>query len=117
MNEFKSLIASIEFTNLVICSCDTRVHNIQTYQHNEYIDYKPVGGGGTRFAPVWDAIAELETQPSCLIYFTDLCVRQWDFGEDPGYPVLFIGEIEDDWMRYLGYDKGLPFGEMIKMDC
>ena len=113
MSEFKALINSVEFKELTILSCDTSVENCETYLKGEEIDFKPRGGGGTRFAPVFDRIATLETMPACLIYFTDLqCYR---FGPIPPYPVLWIGAYGNKLMKR--YQQSVPFGEVLSMDA
>jgi len=104
MSEFKSLIASVEYEELYMVSCDTRIHNPQKYLKHEPIDYISKGGGGTYFYPVWEHFKEECFTPDCLIYFTDLDVSDYCFGKDPGYPVLFIG---DFWDKH----KKIPFGE------
>ena len=104
MSEFKSLIASVEYEELYMLSCDTKVHRPQRYSKHETIDYIPKGGGGTYFYPAWEHFKEEGFTPDCLIYFTDLDVSDYHFGKDPGYPVLFIG---DFWDKY----KTIPFGE------
>ena len=71
------------------------------------------GGGGTRFAPVFERLAEdalggdgATTQaPACLIFFSDL--ECWDFGEEPDCPVVWACFTEESRIRKP------PFGEVI----
>ena len=65
------------------------------------------GRGGTRFAPTFKAINEMEVQPCCVIYFTDLDCS--DFGEEPDYPVI--------WIQTAGRRvKDVPFGEVVTLN-
>ncbi len=112
MSEFKSLIASINYTELIVLSCHTKVENLKIYQKGDKIDYAPHGTGGTYFYPVWSAIRETGKNPVCLVYFTDLECHKPHFGDDPGYPVLFIGKF-DQWVK--NNLSKLPFGEKIEM--
>ena len=72
------------------------------------IDLEFKGGGGTRFAPVFEYIKEKNLEPKAILYFTDLCCG--DFGEDPGIPVLWLNTYRNN------DDKSVPFGEVIKLE-
>ncbi|OGI38632.1 MAG: hypothetical protein A2V91_04690 [Candidatus Muproteobacteria bacterium RBG_16_64_10] len=55
------------------------------------------GGGGARFAPVFDWVARLDRQPDLLVYFTD---AKGEFPErEPPYPVLWVikGKAKVPW--------------------
>lgn len=62
------------------------------------------GGGGTRFAPVFDALARCDRAPELLVYFTDAC------GEFPShapyYPVLWLVKGK----------APVPWGERIQLN-
>ena len=65
------------------------------------------GGGGTAFTPVFEWVAEnLDEEPACLIYLTDL--ESYDTPDDPGYPVL--------WAAVETSRKDGPFGRTVKID-
>ena len=74
-----------EQTELVILWCDTEVtEQIATSSDK----LKPVGGGGTDFAPVFAWIKQKHQDAVATVYITDgLCKT---FGEDPNHPVLWI---------------------------
>jgi predicted metal-dependent peptidase len=62
------------------------------------------GGGGTRFAPVFDWIAAGHRRPDLLLYFTD---AQGEFPPHaPGYPVIWLVK---------GRGK-VPWGERIQLN-
>jgi predicted metal-dependent peptidase len=57
------------------------------------------GGGGTSFAPVFEAIARADRQPDTLVYFTD---AEGEFpARPPHYPVLWLikGKAPVPWGR------------------
>lgn len=103
--EVRGAVEEIAPRAVWVVQCDDDVRAIEEYQPTdmpEELDVK--GGGGTRFSPVWDAVAEREIDPACLIYLTDLLCT--DFGDEPEYPVLWA-----DWGRGAGRD--VPFGEVV----
>ena len=108
MAEFKTLVSSIEYEELLLISCDDETHNPQRFHKFEEIDYTPVGGGCTDFRPVWEYIVKEAFLPDCLIYFTDLGVERDGFGEDPMYPVMWIGQFYNE-------NQEIPFGERVPM--
>jgi predicted metal-dependent peptidase len=62
------------------------------------------GGGGTRFAPVFDWIAAGQRRPDLLLYFTD---AQGEFPRyAPGFPVIWLVK---------GRGK-VPWGERIQLN-
>lgn len=80
---------------------DTKVYNVEEFGPDEELVFRPKGGGGTDFRPVFDYIAESGQTPSCLIFFTDLAGRFPK--EPPDYPVLWASVT----------DGKAPFGETI----
>lgn len=73
-----------------VIQCDTRIHSTETFTDDEEIKLTAKGRGGTKFAPVFEAIEEMEEAPACLIYLTDL--ENSDPGQfsEPAYPVLWV---------------------------
>ena len=73
--------------SLTIIDCDAKIHNIFTVdKHDNILDLKFNGGGGTDFSPVIDYCNKLE--PQLLIYFTDLYANS--ITEEPTYPIMWI---------------------------
>ena len=90
---------------ITVVYCDTEIHGEPAeFTNGDSLVFRPVGGGGTDFAPVMEWAAE--QQAACLIYFTDLCCRS--FGADPDLPVL--------WAEWDAYGVDPPFGEVIEID-
>jgi predicted metal-dependent peptidase len=62
------------------------------------------GGGGTRFSPVFEWMADQRTRPDLLVYFTD---AEGEFPRSaPGYPVV--------WLVKGG--ASVPWGERIQLN-
>jgi predicted metal-dependent peptidase len=81
--------------------CDAKIQAVRDYVVGDDIKRDCLGGGGTSFVPVWKEIEKRGISPKCLVYLTDL---DGDFGEDPGFPVLWI-----TWTK----DGKAPFGQVI----
>ena len=62
------------------------------------------GGGGTRFAPVFDWVSENGYHPTFLLYMTDL---DGPSPPDPGYPVI--------WLAIDAVHPTPPFGRRIDL--
>ena len=87
LSEIKGIQQVFNPERMTIIDCDSQIHHIHTIdQTTDIMSLEFNGGGGTRFQPVLDYVAEHPTQ--ALIYFTDL------YGESEidsvDYPVLWI---------------------------
>jgi len=70
--------------------CDMRVTGYESLEKWDLpIRFKPLGGGGTDFRPVFDFLNQERIFPACLIYLTDLECRHFP-SKPPEYPVLWI---------------------------
>lgn len=81
---------------------DAAVAKVERFERDEDIDWKPVGGGGTSFVPVIEAVNALVPRPVCLIYITDL---MGGFPKGSEVPVLWVTTS----------DIEAPFGETIRI--
>ena len=62
------------------------------------------GGGGTRFTPVFEWLAQQGQNPDLVVYFTD---AQGEFpGQEPPYPVIWLVK---------GRGK-VPWGQRIQLN-
>ena len=87
LSEIKGIQQVFNPERMTVIDCDSEIHQVyEVDQNTDIMSLTFHGGGGTRFQPVLDYVAEHPTQ--ALIYFTDL------YGEsdlDPvNYPVLWI---------------------------
>jgi predicted metal-dependent peptidase len=71
--------------------CDAEVGNVQKFLPTDYPisanRFKPNGGGGTDFRPVFDYIKEKKMRPCAVLYLTDLMGSFPDAA--PSYPVIW----------------------------
>lgn len=67
---------------------ESEVAGLQTFEHGDCLDLRPVGCGGTAFSPVIKAAMELDPPPDGLVMLTDLGSN--DFGPPPPFPVLWV---------------------------
>jgi len=112
VSEFKILISSIPYNKVIVMSCSDYVHGPKVFTKGEDINFVPQGSGSTAFAPAFEYIANMDENPSCVIYFTDLFSDT--FGQSPGCPVLWIGKYSERWEK--SHLDRIPFGEIINME-
>ncbi len=105
MGELQTVLEFFD-TRLTVLFHDTKVHDMQSLSRADLSEViVPVGGGGTDFRPIPEALEQEGIHPRCLVWFTDLeCTR---FPEEPGYPVL--------WMVPKPGGETPPFGEVVYM--
>lgn len=86
--------------------CDAAVNGTREFLPGDAVKLEPLGGGGTRFAPVFEHIAKMEEAPVCCIYLTD---GHGSFpAKEPDYPVLWA--LRD---RHSPKPPKFPFGEVV----
>ena len=84
---------------------DHEVCHADEFDRDTEPTFKPHGGGGTAFSPVFKYMQEKNINPVACIFLTDLCCS--DYGDMPDYPVLWVST----------YEKAdtPPFGEVTLM--
>ncbi len=105
MTELRRVLESYD-TTLTVFYHDTKVQKVEVLSRfSGDSGLLPVGGGGTDFRPIPEAVKNEGIEPSCLLWFTDLeCTR---FPDDPGYPVL--------WLSTGTRGEQPPFGEVVQI--
>jgi predicted metal-dependent peptidase len=105
LNDFAAEIATILATYRTtarIIYCDARIQGEEEFSSEDELKLELKGGGGTKFAPVFELIEQNGYDTCCLIYFTDL------YGpfpqHEPEYPVLWVTPTKD---------REAPFGETV----
>lgn len=102
IGELQNVLENVHFDGLTVVQCDTDIRDVQEYEHDDEINPKVHGRGGTQFQPVFDYIKENPTDG--LIYFTDMYPCD-GWPEDPGIPVF--------WARSTNTDA--PYGNYIDL--
>jgi predicted metal-dependent peptidase len=101
---------SPDWVEVVYCDAEIPKGGVQRFQRGDTLELKPVGGGGTRFKPVFDHAAKLEEggdRVAALIYLTDL-EGPLDELVEPDYPVVW-GCVYGD------ADTHVPFGKVVQV--
>lgn len=104
--ELAGMMSEVEPEEVLTMYCDYEINKVVSFFYPEEVQPARVGGRGTDFRPVFEAIKRMDEEPACLIYFTDLRGR---FPEAaPEYPVLWV-----DFSSQAGtpYAVKAPFGE------
>lgn len=103
--ETRSILEGQRPERVYVLYFDAAVHKVETYEAGQHIDLKPVGGGGTDFAPCFEWLGERGIHPQCLVFLTDL------YGSfplaPPSYPVLWASTGK----------REAPFGDVIPMQA
>lgn len=100
--EVQAVIDETQPSAVNVYYADAAVAGVDRFERGEPLDFRPKGGGGTDFRPVFDAIEELEVMPVCLIYITDLCGT---FPESTEIPTIWVTDTDGD----------APLGETVRM--
>jgi predicted metal-dependent peptidase len=101
--EINAIAAQCKPESIVVIYCDARVNRIEEYEPGDYIELKPVGGGGTNFKPAFTYVEDQALEPCVLIYLTDM---HGSFPEcAPEYPVIWASTT----------DQGAPFGSVVNI--
>jgi len=110
LSEVISIIRRFKNVDLTLISCDSKIHNVQTYKNatiDDALDFKLSGRGGTSHVPVYRWILENMPQAKLLINFTD------GYTEFPDSRDVNVKSL---WV-ICGYSRNLeiPFGEVIEL--
>lgn len=87
--------------------CDTAIQRVERFEAGESIKLEPVGGGGTRFAPVFEHALKHPERLAAVVYFTDLMGNTMECS-DPGVPVVW-GVLNNS------EDATVPFGTVVRV--
>lgn len=102
-SELRSIIHDVNPERTYVAYCDAAIQRVDVFERGETLELKPKGGGGTAFEPVMAWVRELDDDPACLVYLTDM---EGSFGEGPEIPVL--------WATPSAYDSA-PYGEVVRL--
>lgn len=95
--------------HMVVAYADTKVQHVDEYTQGDIVTTGEYYGGGTDFADSFKWLSENHPDASCVIYLTDLQV--YNFGEDPGCPVLWAHYGPENQFDQLV--ERAPFGQGI----
>lgn len=101
--EIQAIVDEMQPEQVIVMYADARVAKVEVFERDEpfVLATKGIGGGGTAFGPVFDAVEQLDEPPACLVYLTDL---------DGSFPVR-IPEVPTLWAATT--KRTAPFGETV----
>jgi predicted metal-dependent peptidase len=110
--EIRAAIEDGTADRITVLHVDTAVRAVQVFERGDVVDVgRPVGGGGTAFAPAFRWIEDNAANASAVVYFTDL--ECWDYGPAPSAPVLWAAYGPPESVERHG--SRVPFGEVIRI--
>lgn len=108
LGELNGILEDVRPARVYVVWCDAEVHGVDEYTPEDFPisprDFKPKGGGGTAFTPVFDWAQASGIDPACLIYFTDMYPCEWP--REPEYPVFWAATT----------DVVGPWGETVRVE-
>lgn len=105
--ELQALMEDAQPRQLTVLYIDAQVHAAVTFYRGDTVVLdQPIGGGGTRFRPAFDWIAEQQIDPAAFAYLTDMQASDWEeVPADPPFPVL--------WLSTSPTSQEPPCGEVV----
>lgn len=95
-------------SHVVVMYCDSRIAGVDEFREGDEIKFKPRGGGGTSFLPVFKEVEKKHPDAECIIYFTDGMGRYPDKSDKPTL-----------WLMTHDHEPGSswypPFGRVIRL--
>lgn len=101
-SELRAVHEELRPSLLSVIYFDHDICHVDTFGVDDTVEVKPRGGGGTAFSPIFEYVEREQLDPVACVVLTDLCC--YDFGDEPGYPVLWVSNDRDE----------APFGEVVK---
>ncbi len=110
MTEIENFDRTIHGAHFYIITCDAKVHEAEDYYSGspKLSDFKPSGGGGTAFTPVFEFLRENYPRAKLLVYFTDM------FGDQQSLkPERYA--FQTIWVITPKHGSPPPFGYVIEL--
>jgi predicted metal-dependent peptidase len=102
MGEVDGILSSYDCT-VTLVQCDAKVHSSTELRDGDPLPKKLIGGGGTRFTPVFEFAEKMTDPPKAIIYLTD------GYGQmpktEPEIPVIWLSSSR----------KKFPFGTVVML--
>lgn len=106
--ELSGILEMCRPTKIYVVYCDAAVGSYEEFGPDDLpLKVHVTGGGGTRFTPAFEWVAEQGIYPRAMIYLTDLECSDYPDSE-PEYPVL--------WAYSGGQGTTPPFGQVVEID-
>ncbi|SPL65383.1 vWA domain-containing protein [Ochrobactrum soli] len=92
--------------------CDAAINHTEQFEMGDELFIRAVGGGGTRFSPVFEWVTEKAADTKLVIYLTDLLCN--DFGDEPHCPVIWAHYGTKSQFQQLS--PNVPWGECVHIE-
>lgn len=102
--EVQAIVDDLRPSFVEVVYCDYSVTRVERFEQDEKLSFNPQGGGGTRFAPVFEHFDGTGEQYCGMIFFTDM---EGNLNEcvEPSFPVIWAD---------IGYSHPTaPFGTRV----
>ncbi len=109
ISEIAGALDSGTADTIVVAYADTEVQAVDEFVQGDLVTTANHSGGGTAFSNSFKWLMQNHPDASCVIYLTDLQV--YDFGEDPGIPVMWA--VFGPSSHYQQLVDKVPFGTGI----
>ena len=112
-SEMTGLVHVVKPSSVVVIQADSKVQSVEKFGPDEMpetLDAK--GRGGTDFRPAFEEMDNQDTDPACVLYFTDGDCSK--FPEEPSYPVLWVVDRSSAYSGNRSFTP--PFGEVLEME-
>lgn len=95
--EIQAIVDDLQPAFVEVVYCDYRVTHVERFERDDMLKLHPKGGGGTRFAPVFEHLAQTGENYCGMIFFTDM-EGDLDECDEPSFPVIWadIGRSHPD---------------------
>ncbi len=104
--EIQAIVDDLQPSFVEVVYCDYAVTHVERFERDDPLVLRPKGGGGTRFAPVFEHFAESGEQYCGMIFFTDMEGNLREC-EEPPFPTIWAD---------IGYSHPQePFGTRVKV--
>lgn len=86
--EIQAIVDDLQPAFVEVVYCDYSVTHVERFERDDMLKLHPKGGGGTRFAPVFEHLAQTGEQYCGMIFFSDM-MGDLDECEEPEFPVIW----------------------------
>ncbi len=101
-SEASALCAELEPRAMHVVYCDAAIQRVETYERGDEMKFRPAGGGGTDFRPVFDWVERLDEPPAGVVFVTD------------GAGIFPTSEPECPVLWLVNSPVVAPFGETVR---
>lgn len=86
--EIQAIVDDLQPAFVEVVYCDSKVTHVERFERDDRLALHPKGGGGTRFAPVFEHLAQTGEHYAGLVFFSDM-EGDLEECEEPDFPVIW----------------------------